>query len=136
AVAVRRLAQAPSRVMATTRAVKEQYPDRELSVCLERHTYSSFNPEFLKEYKGALDGADMAVVFYLPESVKIKGLKEVSPEQINEAFDRGDLRIFTDAGTFHEFVYGQDYTDAVLLLMSSGNYGGLDLEKIKRHIAP
>ncbi|HLT52187.1 MAG TPA: Mur ligase family protein [Arenibacter sp.] len=135
-IAFKDFAHAPSKVVATTRAVKEQYPDRKLIACLELHTYSSFNPEFLKEYRGALDGADMAVVFYLPESVKIKGLKEVSPEQINEAFDRGDLRIFTDAGTFHEFVYGQDYTDSVLLLMSSGNYGGLDLEKIKRHIAP
>src|SRR5690606_22628061 len=135
-IAFKDFAHAPSKVVATTRAVKEQYPDRKLIACLELHTYSSFNPEFLKEYRGALDGADMAVVFYLPESVKIKGLKEVSPEQINEAFDRGDLRIFTDAGTFHEFVYGQDYTDSVLLLMSSGNYGGLDLEEIKRHIAP
>ncbi|HUH46900.1 MAG TPA: hypothetical protein VLZ54_07095, partial [Arenibacter sp.] len=129
-------AHAPSKVRATTRAVKEQYPDRKLIACLELHTYSSFNPEFLKEYKGAMDMADIAAVFYLPESVAIKGLKEVSPQQIDAAFGRSDLRVFTNAKTFHEFVYGQDYSDSVLLLMSSGNYGGLDMEAVKRHIVP
>lgn len=133
-VAFKDFAHAPSKVTATTRAVREQYPDRKLIACLELHTYSSFNPEFLKEYKGAMDSADIAAVFYLPESVKIKGLKEVSPEQIRQAFDCGNLNIFTDAGTFHEFVYGQDYAGSVLLLMSSGNYGGLDLEEVKGHI--
>ena len=134
AVAFKDFAHAPSKVMATTRAVKEQYPDRKLIACLELHTYSSFNPEFLKGYKGALDAADVAAVFYLPESVKIKGLKEVAPEQISTAFDRSDLHIFSEAKTFHEFVYGQEYPHTVLLLMSSGNYGGLDMEEVKHHI--
>lgn len=134
AVAFKDFAHSPSKVMATTQAVKEQYPNRKLIACLELHTYSSFNPEFLKEYKGTLDMADIAAVFYLPESVAIKGLKEVSPEQIHDAFGCKDLRIFTNAKTFHEFVYGQDYAESVLLLMSSGNYGGLHMEEIKHHI--
>ncbi|HZJ20178.1 MAG TPA: Mur ligase family protein, partial [Pricia sp.] len=123
-------AHSPSKVAATTRAVKEQYPDRKLIACLELHTYSSFEPEFLKGYKGALDAADVATVFYLPESVAIKKLDPVSPEQISEAFERNDLMIFTDATAFKEFVYGQQFLDSVLLLMSSGNYGGLDLEEV------
>lgn len=133
-VAFKDFAHSPSKVKATVRAVREQYPDKKLVACLELHTYSSFNPEFLREYRGALDGADRAVVFYLPESVKIKGLQEVSPEQIKQAFDRNDLQVFTKADTFHDFVYGQDYSDAALLLMSSGNYGGLDLERVKVHV--
>lgn len=123
-------AHSPSKVAATTRAVKEQYPDRKLIACLELHTYSSFEPEFLKGYKGALDAADVATVFYLPESVAIKKLDPVSAEQILEAFEREDLKIFTDAAAFKNFVFGQDYVDSVLLLMSSGNYGGLDLEEV------
>jgi len=123
-------AHAPSKVAATTRAVREQYPDRKLVACLELHTYSSFEPEFLKGYKGALDAADIAVVFYLPESVAIKKLDPVSPEQISEAFERRDLRIFTDAAAFKDFIFEQDYENSVLLLMSSGNYGGLDLEAV------
>lgn len=133
-VAYKDFAHSPSKVSATTRAVKEQYPDRKLIACLELHTYSSFNPEFLKEYRGALDAADEAVIFYLPESVAIKKLAPVTPDQIGEAFKREDLRVFTEAAAFHDFVFDQDYNDAVLLLMSSGNYGGLDLKEVKARV--
>ena len=131
AVVYKDFAHSPSKVSATTNAVKEQYPDRKVLACLELHTYSSFNADFLKGYKGALDAADEAVVFYLPESVKIKKLKEVSPEQIMEAFERTDLKVFTKASEFKDFVFDQDYGNSVLLLMSSGNYGGLDLQAVK-----
>ncbi|RAJ10176.1 UDP-N-acetylmuramate--L-alanine ligase [Arenibacter echinorum] len=130
-VAFKDFAHSPSKVMATTNAVKEQYPTRKLIACLELHTYSSFNPEFLKEYKGALEAADVAAVFYLPESVRIKKLEEVTEEQISEAFERDDLQIFTDSEDFKNFVFGQEYDNYVLLLMSSGNYGGLNLEEVK-----
>ena len=130
-IAYKDFAHSPSKVMATTKAVKEQYPDRKLIACLELHTYSSFNPEFLKEYKGALDAADEAVIFFLPESVAIKKLEAVTPEQISEAFQRTDLKIFTDAKSFHEFIENKKYKESTLLLMSSGNYGGLNLNQLK-----
>ncbi|MDB2606483.1 Mur ligase family protein [Zobellia sp.] len=130
-VAYKDFAHSPSKVAATTKAVKEQYENRKLIACLELHTYSSFNPEFLKEYRGALNAADEAVIFYLPESVAIKKLKEVTPEQISEAFERKDLKIYTNSKSFKDFVFGEDYDNSVLLLMSSGNYGGLDLNKLK-----
>ena len=133
-VAYKDFAHSPSKVSATTKAVKEQYPDRKLIACLELHTYSSFNPEFLKEYQNALDAADEAVVFYLPESVAIKKLAPVSPEQISQAFKREDLRIFTKADAFHKYIFDQEYSNSVLLLMSSGNYGGLDLKEVKSKI--
>lgn len=129
-VAYKDFAHSPSKVAATTKAVKEQYPERKLIACLELHTYSSFNPEFLKEYKGALDAADEAVIFYLPESVAIKKLKEVTPTQISDAFQRKDLNIFTVATSFHEFIENKAYDNSTLLLMSSGNYGGFDLQKL------
>ena len=133
-VAYKDFAHSPSKVAATTKATKEQYPNRKLIACLELHTYSSFNPDFLKEYKGALDDADVAVVFYLPESVKIKKLKEVTPAQISDAFGRNDLQIYTQANEFKDYVFSQDFDNSVLLLMSSGNYGGLDLEEVKKKI--
>ena len=124
-------AHSPSKVEATTRAVKEQYPDRTLLACLELHTYSSLNETFLKEYRGALEMADEAVVFYSPHAVQIKRLKEVSEEQIAEAFQREDLLIYTDPASFKEFLFSQDLRGKVLLLMSSGNYGGLDFEEVR-----
>ena len=130
-IAYKDFAHSPSKVAATTNAVKEQYPNRKLIACLELHTYSSFNPEFLKEYKGALDAADEAVIFFLPESVAIKKLEAVTPEQISEAFQRKDLKILTDAASFHEYLENQSYDNTTLLLMSSGNYGGFDLRKFQ-----
>ena len=133
-VAYKDFAHSPSKVAATTKAVKEQYPNRKLVACLELHTYSSFNPEFLKEYKGTLDAADEAVIFFLPESVAIKKLEAVTPHQIAEAFQRKDLKIFTDAVSFHSYVNGADYENTTLVLMSSGNYGGLDLKGIQNYM--
>ncbi len=127
-------AHSPSKVAATTKAVKEQYPERTVIACLELHTYSSFNPEFLKEYRGALAHADQAIVFYLPESVAIKKLAPVSPEQIATAFERDDLQIYTDAQAFRAFVMNRNLNNSALLLMSSGNYGGLDLETVKAKV--
>ena len=130
-VAYKDFAHSPSKVDATTKAVKEQYSDRTLIACLELHTYSSLNSEFLKEYKGALDAADVAVVFYSPHAVQIKKLKEVTQEQIASAFERDDLIIYTNPDDFKQFLFSQDFDNKALLLMSSGNYGGLDFEALK-----
>lgn len=127
-------AHSPSKVKATTDAVKEQYPNRTLVACLELHTYSSLNAEFLKEYQSALDSADIAVVFYSPEAVKIKRLDEVTQEQIAKSFNRNDLIIYTNPKEFEEYLYKLNLKNAVLLLMSSGNYGGLDLEILKEKV--
>lgn len=127
-------AHSPSKVKATTKAVKEQYQDRVVVACLELHTYSSLNAEFLKEYKGALDAADVAVVFYSPHAVKIKKLKEVTHEQIANAFERDDLIIYTNPDDFKQFLFSQKFDNKALLLMSSGNYGGLDFEEVKAMI--
>lgn len=130
-VAYKDFAHSPSKVEATTKAVKEQYNDRKLVACLELHTYSSLNAEFLKEYKGALDAADTAVVFYSPHAVEIKKLDAVSHEQIAQAFERDDLIIYTNPDDFKNFLFAQNLENKALLLMSSGNYGGLNFDEVK-----
>lgn len=130
-IAYKDFAHAPSKVHATTKSVREQYPQRKLIACLELHTYSSLNPKFLLQYKGALDGADEAIVFYSPDALKIKGLPEVSAQQILKAFGREDIHVFTKAEDFQEYVVARNYDGAVLLLMSSGNYGNLDFDGLK-----
>ncbi|MFH4967041.1 Mur ligase family protein [Gaetbulibacter sp. M240] len=124
-------AHSPSKVKATTEAVKAQYSNFRNLACLELHTYSSLNAEFLKEYKGALDAADEAVVFYSPEAVAIKKLDSVSKDQIEKAFERDDLIIYTNPEEFKSFLFDQNLENTALLLMSSGNYGGLDFDEVK-----
>ena len=128
-------AHSPSKVLATTEAVKNQYPNRKLIACLELHTYSSLNPEFLSEYKGALDAADVAVVFYSPHAVEIKKLEAISKQQIAAAFQRDDLVIYTNTTEFKDFLFSQKLEETSLLLMSSGNYGGLDFDEVKELIS-
>jgi UDP-N-acetylmuramate: L-alanyl-gamma-D-glutamyl-meso-diaminopimelate ligase len=132
AVIFKDFAHSPSKVAATTAAVAAQYQGRKIIACLELHTYSSLNPEFLKQYKNALDPATVAVVFYSPNAVEIKKLAPVSKEQILKAFDRDDLIVMTDPTAFKEWLFQQQLEQSALLLMSSGNYGGLDFEEVKK----
>ncbi len=125
-------AHSPSKVMATTNAVKNQYKNRTLLACLELHTYSSLNAEFLKEYVGALDAADIAVVFYSPHAVEIKKLEKVTEQQIATAFQRDDLIIYTNPTAFKEFLFSQSLDNTALLLMSSGNYGGISFDEVAK----
>ena len=130
-VAYKDFAHSPSKVAATTKAVKEQFPNRKLIACLELHTYSSLNAEFLKEYESALDFANVAVVFYSPDAVKIKQLEDVTYEQIASAFNKKDLIIFTNPKDFKAYLFGLNLENSALLLMSSGNYGGLNFDDVK-----
>ena len=124
-------AHSPSKVEATTKAVKNQYANRRVLACLELHTYSSLNADFLKEYEGALNAADVAVVFYSPHALEIKKLEVITEQQIKKAFNREDLIIYTNPTDFQEYLFKQNFENTALLLMSSGNYGGLDFNKFK-----
>jgi UDP-N-acetylmuramate: L-alanyl-gamma-D-glutamyl-meso-diaminopimelate ligase len=121
--------------MATTKAVKEQYPDRQVVACLELHTYSSLNADFLKQYESSLNAADEAVVFFSPEAVENKKLEPISKEQIFKAFSRTDLTVYINPLEFKTYLQEQQYDHKVLLLMSSGNYGGLNFDEIKNWVS-
>jgi len=123
-------AHSPSKVKATTQAVREQYPNSGLIACLELHTYSSLTSEFLEEYRSTLDNADIAIVFYSPESLEIKRLKQITKEQITKSFNRNDLLVFTQPRLLEQYLYSLELKNKVLLLMSSGNYGGLNMDEL------
>ncbi|WP_459211042.1 UDP-N-acetylmuramate--L-alanine ligase [Aquimarina rhabdastrellae] len=125
-------AHSPSKVKATTAAVKEQYKERKVLACLELHTYSSLNGAFLKEYNETLTAADEAVVFYSPEAVSLKRLETISEEQIQEAFNKEGLQVYTNPDAFREFLFNKDLSNTAVLLMSSGNYGGLEFDEVAK----
>ena len=127
-------AHAPSKVGASVKAVKESYPDKKVVAVLELHTYSSLNRKFLPEYKNKLNAADEAIVFYSPKAVALKGLEPIPPELIVKEFNYPGLKVFTDPVKLHRYLYDLDLHDTALLLMSSGNYGGLDFEKMIKKV--
>ncbi len=127
-------AHSPSKVKATTEAVKQQYPDKKLLACIELHTYSSLNANFLDHYRGTLNAADEALVFYSPKAVQIKRLQAIDASDIEAAFAYENLKVLTTPKAFKEELQKRDLKGTALLLMSSGTYGGLDFEEVSHWI--
>ncbi len=130
----RDFAHAPSKVKATTQAVKAQFPDRKLVACLELHTFSSLNKNFLPHYKGALAAAHEAIVYYSPKTIAHKKLEAISEEEVKEAFGSGNLLIFTDSQKMASYLQQQNWKNTNLLLMSSGNFDNFDVNQLVQSI--
>ena len=124
-------AHAPSKVSATTYAVKKQFPNRKLIACLELHTYSSLNKNFIGEYQNTLKYADEAIIFYSAKAIEIKKISEISFDKIERSFKHKKLNIFNKTPALEKFLKSKDYKDTSLLFMSSGNYGGLNINNLK-----
>jgi UDP-N-acetylmuramate: L-alanyl-gamma-D-glutamyl-meso-diaminopimelate ligase len=121
----RDFAHAPSKVLATVEAVKKQFSDQPLLACLELHTFSSLDPTFLQQYHSTLDAADDAVVFYDRKAVTSKAKQLLSPESIINAFQHNNIQVITDADQLKSIFL--ERSTGVLLLMSSGHFGGIPM---------
>jgi UDP-N-acetylmuramate: L-alanyl-gamma-D-glutamyl-meso-diaminopimelate ligase len=122
-------AHSPSKVKATVQAVREQYPHRKLIACLELHTYSSLNKKFLGLYSHTLDSADVAVVFFNPQTILHKRLEMISAAEVKQAFENEDLLVFTEKEEIETCLETLNWENSVLLLMSSGNFSGIDFNQ-------
>ena len=127
-------AHSPSKLKATTEAVKKQFPERKLVACLELHTFSSLKKEFLPQYKNTMDAADLAIVYFNPHTLEHKKLKPITVQQVAEAFDTPGLMVFTDADSLFTFLKSQSWAKANLLLMTSGNFSGTNLKDMAEEI--
>jgi len=121
-------AHSPSKLKATVEAVKELYPGRKLIACLELHTYSSLNKNFLPLYRHCMDSADLPIVYFSPHAVALKRLPGLSAAEVSEAFDDMRLIVYNNSEKLQEDLSRMDFHNKNLLLMSSGNFDGLDLE--------
>ncbi len=127
-------AHAPSKVLASTLAVKEQFPDRELIACLELHTFSSLNKTFLKNYKDGLRFANFPLVYFNPKTIKQKQLEPISEADVKQAFGSESMQVFTDKNELEKWLFAQKWEHKNLLLMSSGTFDHLDITKLANHI--
>lgn len=121
-------AHSPSKLKATTTAVKKQFPNRKLIACMELHTFSSLNEEFLQHYSGAMKEADQAFVYFNPHTIAHKKLKPISIEQVRTAFGGENLSVYTDANELVSELKRIDWHNKNLLMMSSGNFDGIDFK--------
>lgn len=129
-------AHSPSKLKATTEALKEQHPDRTLVACMELHTFSSLNEKFLDEYRGAMSSADKAFVYFNPHTIAHKKLKPISTEQVKQAFGDDQLEVFTSSEELTIRLLTMSWPKANLLLMTSGNFDGVDFEELAARVAP
>lgn len=127
-------AHSPSKLRATVAAMKKQFGNRALVAVMELHTFSSLNENFLKEYKGALDECTTAIVFIDDEALQLKQMQKLDPELIKKSFNREDLNIFTDSAALEDFLLSQKWENKNLLLMSSGQFGGMDIQNLVNKI--
>jgi UDP-N-acetylmuramate: L-alanyl-gamma-D-glutamyl-meso-diaminopimelate ligase len=124
-LAFRDYAHAPSKVLATTQAIKENYPDQKIVACFELHTFSSLNKDFLSQYQGALAAADEAMVYFNPAVVAHKKLSPLTTQFVKKAFANPNLTVANHREEVLQFVKKHQSKNSVLLLMSSGNFDGI-----------
>lgn len=129
-------AHAPSKVRATTRAVKQLWPQKRLIACFELHTYSSLSADFLPQYKDTLADADVALVFYNAHTFAIKQMQPLQPDVVRAAFGEKQPEVFEHNEALLARLAAEDYRQTNLLLMSSGNFGGLDIAQLAAEICP
>ncbi len=123
-------AHAPSKVRATVNSFRERFPEDKLCTVVELHTYSSLNQEFLPHYKGALDKADVAIVFFSPHTLRMKRMPPLDAEIIRKNFGRDDIVIVNDAEELKSKLVEANRIKPHFLMMSSGTFGGSNLNDL------
>ncbi len=123
-------AHSPSKLKATTKAVKSQYESRTLVACMELHTFSSLNKEFLKGYLDSMNDADEAIVYFNPHTIEHKRLEAISVEDVMEAFGGNNISVFTDSSLLKSYLLNKEWKNCNLLLMSSGNFDGMNMDAL------
>ena len=127
-------AHSPSKLKATTTAVKEQFSNRKVIACMELHTFSSLKKEFLPHYSGSMDKADEAIVYFSHEVVHHKKLEPITKQMVQEAFG-GNVKVMTETAEVLAYIHQQNWNDSVLLMMSSGTFDGINYEILGSEIA-
>jgi UDP-N-acetylmuramate: L-alanyl-gamma-D-glutamyl-meso-diaminopimelate ligase len=123
-------AHSPSKLKATSSAMKKQFKTRSLVACMELHTFSSLNEEFLQQYKGCMDEPDTAIVYFSPAAIAHKKLEPITTKQVHSAFNREDLLVFTDAKKLEDYLKSLNWENQNLLMMSSGNFEGMEFGEL------
>lgn len=135
AVVFRDFAHSPSKLKATTAAVKQQFNNRKIIACMELHTFSSLNADFLSQYAGSMNEADEAIVYYNPHTIAHKKLTAISKDEVKNAFGRNDLIVMDSSSELKTYLENYNWNGEILLMMSSGTFDGINLPEFAKKIA-
>jgi len=121
-------AHAPSKLRATTNAVRQKYPSRKIIAFFELHTFSSLNKEFIPHYKHCLDSADIAFVYFDPHTLEMKNMPDLSKEFVSDCFAHKNLKVLNSKEEVEMNIQQIEKEGSVLLMMSSGKFGGINIQ--------
>ena len=127
-------AHSPSKLKATTSALKNQYPNRKLIACMELHTFSSLNKSFLDQYNGTMQEADLAFVYFNKKTLKHKKLDDLSAEDVKKAFAGENVTVLNSSNEMVNCLLKMKWEQQNLLLMSSGNFDGIQFAELAEKI--
>lgn len=133
-IAFKDFAHSPSKLRATINAVREQFPERKLVACMELHTFSSLMADFLPQYLGCMEKADVAYVYFNPKVIEHKHLQPITPEEVRQAFGTKNVTVFTDVVSLQQALERMDFNNKVLLMMTSGTYDGMNIKEFATHL--
>ncbi len=131
----RDFAHSPSKLKATVQAVRKQYPLHQLIACMELHTFSSLNKDFLNQYAGTMDVADVPIVFFNPHTLEHKKLEPLSEEKVCEAFKNSRIRVYTDSIQLESYLLSMNASKSIFLLMSSGTFNNINLSELAEKLS-
>jgi UDP-N-acetylmuramate: L-alanyl-gamma-D-glutamyl-meso-diaminopimelate ligase len=74
--------------------------------------------------------ADMAFVYFNPKTIEHKKLAPISAQQVLEAFGGENIEVFTDSKALQQRLQAMEWHERNLLLMTSGNFDGVDFVQL------
>ena len=139
-VAYKDFAHSPSKLRATVKAVRERYPDKRLVAAMELHTFSSLMADFLPQYNGCMQEADVAFVYFNPKVIEHKHLTPISADEVAKAFATPNIRVFTDSQALADALRQTVTPESTkkqgtaLLMMTSGTFDGINIKDFARKL--
>lgn len=127
-------AHSPSKVKATTKALKELKSNYDTIACFELHTFSSLNKEFLKQYAEKFKYVDKLFVYFDKHAMEVKKMPVLSKEYIRESIGHKNMIVHDEITILKEELLKEEWLKKNLIMMSSGNFNGLSIETLADEI--
>ena len=128
---IKDFAHSPSKLIASINAVKSNFEGKLIAV-FELHTFSSFDEDFQKEYRSAFDECDHPIIFFDSNNEKLKD-KIINEKNLIDSFSDKRIVFAYDPNQLRDYLLKFDDNNVNLLLMSSGKFGGIDIDMLAKN---
>jgi UDP-N-acetylmuramate: L-alanyl-gamma-D-glutamyl-meso-diaminopimelate ligase len=82
-----------------------------------------------------MDKSDIPFVYFNPSTIEHKKLQPIDPEMVKNCFGSSRIKVFTDSQQLVDTLKGIEWDNKNLLIMTSGNFSGVNLQEFAKTIA-